>query len=120
MSTIKDEFELLKAKIIAGKGQETIHVVYHEQEKKRKRENPTKSTRMIIDCRSPELWSAMQMEKERYITIAVDPALGIELMVRALRQFNDAILRAWLEQGEEPDADAGPPPERAQLPEWLR
>ena len=38
MGTVKEEFELLKSKILAGKENETIHVVWHEAERRRKRE----------------------------------------------------------------------------------
>jgi len=120
MATVKEEYELLKAKILAGKENETIHVVWHDQERKRKQENPKKSTRMSIDCRTPDAWSAMQMEKERYFAVAIDPHIAIEFMIRALREVDDAKLREWLAEGHQQEGDLLPGPPKAVIPEWLR
>ena len=101
MSTLKDEFELLKAKINAGKGNEICHVVYHSAELKRKKTNPDKSTRMMLQCRTPEQWTEMQMQKERYMAIAVDPGIGLDLMIKALAAFSEQVIRGWVKDGNE-------------------
>ena len=98
-----------------------IHVVWHERERKRKIENPEKSTRMSINCHSPEAWSELQIQKERYILVAVDPSIAVLLMIRALRQVHDDELRQWLQDGPQEENTSGAPgPPRAEIPKWLQ
>lgn len=101
LATIKEEFELLKAKILAGKGNHVIHVVDHEAERKRKRENPNQSTRIIFNARTPDAWRKFQIQKDRFFTTAVDPHIAVDLITRALEQVPDETLRAWMAEGEE-------------------
>ena len=98
-----------------------IHVVWHERERKRKIENPEKSTRMSINCHSPEAWSELQIQKERYILVAVDPSIAVQLMIRALKQVHDEQLRQWLQDGPEEENTSGAPgPPHAEIPSWLK
>jgi len=120
MATIKEEFESLKIRIAKGEGNEIIHVVDHAKEKQRKRTNPAKSTRVMLNCRTPEQWSEFQMAKERYFELISDPHVALDLMVRALKAPKDEELKAWLAAGHQQDGDAGPAPSKADIPEWAR
>ena len=122
MATVKEEFELLKAKILAGKGAETIHVVWHEQERKRRRENPEKSTRVIINTHSPEAYVEIRGEIDRIMAIGVDPHINAFLLAKILKSVTDEQLREWVKEGpsQAGDADAGPGPAKAEFPEWTR
>jgi hypothetical protein len=113
MPTKMELFNQLKIDIAAGRGlEDPVHLVNHAEERKRKRENPGQSTRVMLNCYSPEAYSAFQVQKDRYFTVVVDVRIAIDFMVRALAQVDDATLRKWLEQGHEPDPN--------DLPEWLR
>ena len=118
IATLKEEFELLKAKINAGKGNEVCHVVFHSAELKRKRENPQQSTRIVFNARTAEAWTEFQMQKERYMSIAVDPHIGVDLIIKALAAFSDATIRGWANQAEEPSADQAL--DETPLPEFLQ
>ena len=119
MPTKLELFNQLKIDINKGEGGDPVHLVDHVKERKRKRDNPEKSTRTILDCRSPEMWSAFQLQKERYVTLAVDPAIAVALMVRALSTPTEAELRVWLADGHQ-DGDAGPAPSKAEIPDWAK
>lgn len=97
-------------------------MVDHAAERKRKRTNPYKSTRIMLDCRTPEQWTEVHMAKERYFVLAVDPHLSIDLIIRALKQPTDEQLKAWLESGHQHPGDVkpGPAPPRAEIPDWLK
>ena len=95
MASLLDEFNALKIKVAKAMAtgneaalKEKIHVVFHSEEEKRKRTNPSKSTRIMLNCRTPEQWKEFQMAKERYFEVAVDPHLAIDCMVRALNAFS--------------------------------
>lgn len=122
MGTLKEEFELLKIRINNGEGNKIIHVVDHEAERRRKTENPAKSTRVVVDCRTPELWTAFQLQKERFMQVAVDPGIAVELIVRALRTVSDGQLKSWLAEGKQDEAEAALSPPKAEIPEpdWLK
>lgn len=106
MATVREEFELLKAKIHAGKENEIVHVVWHEQERRRKLQNPNRSTRVMLNCRTPEQWKQFQAAKEKYFELAKDPQIGIDLMIRALIAGH-AHIASWLNEGQEE-------------PEWMK
>lgn len=122
MATIKEEFESLKIRIAKGEGQEIIHVVDHAKEKQRKRTNPSKSTRVSLNCRTPEQWSEFQLAKERFFEICSDPHIALDLMIRALKAPNESTLRAWLAEGHQQEGDRVLPPkaEIPKIPDWLK
>jgi hypothetical protein len=109
MATVKEEFELLKAKILAGKSHEQIHIIYHDKERKRKLENPQQSTRVVLNLRNPETYKEFNREKERFFDIAVDPHIALHLLIRALRETTDETIRRWLTEGE-----------AEEVPEWAK
>lgn len=115
MATIKEEFESMKIRIAKGEGSKVIHIVDHEAEKKRRRNNPENSTKIYLNCYSPQGWRAIQTQKDRYFTLAVDPHIAIDLMARALAAFSDSVLRDWIEQGHSKPGEAPP-----DTPDWMR
>lgn len=112
MATVLEELNRLKALVHSGHQDEVIHVVMTEREAKRRRENPKKTTRLSMEMHSPEAYSEFHVERERFFAAAKDPRIAIDLIIRALRQVDDATLHKWLESGHEPEPES--------LPDWLR
>ena len=121
MPTKQELFNQLKIEIASGKGlHDSVHLVNHDAEAKRRKENKKQSTRVIMDTYSPESYSEFHQQRERFIRTAVDPSIGIHLMIRALAEVSDDTLRQWLTDGHQAEGDQpGPGPEKARLPEWL-
>lgn len=120
MPTKKELFEQLKIDIAAGKGlQDSCHLVNHDAERVRRRENRAKSTRVMIETHSPQSYSEFHEQKERYIRAAVDPSIAIQLMIRALAAIDEITLQQWIKEGHQhPDDQPGPP--KAEIPSWLK
>lgn len=91
---------------------EKVHVVDVEAERERKLKNPKKSTKIILNCRTPEQWKEMHAAKEPYFEIAVDPQIAIDCMIRALSAFSKETIAEWVKQGFSP----GEPPPKANIP----
>jgi hypothetical protein len=124
MASLLEEFNAMKirvAKAMAMNDQATlnakIHIVDHQAERERKRTNPKKSTKVMLNCRTPEQWKEFQMAKEPYFEIAGDPHIAIDCIIRALRSFSAETIQEWVKQGFEPGAGPGPP--KATIPKWL-
>ena len=119
MATIKEEFDLLKLKIANGKGGETIHIVYHEQERKR-RHTPSDQTKMQINFGTNESLRAAWTETERIRAIIVDVGISQHVIADAyletLRSLTTEKLKAMISEGE----TAGPKPPKAEIPEWAK
>ena len=120
-------FYALGKRIDKGEGSHVIHIVDQAAEKERKRKNPERSTRMMLYCRTPVQWSEMQIQKERYMEIAVDPHIGIDCMIRALGAFSRSTIAEWVKQGfgpgDPPPKAEIPPyqgPSEAELPDWMK
>ena len=120
MPTKKELFNQLKIDLAKGQGEHMVHLVDHAEERERRAINPNRSTKMFINCYSTEGWRLMQMQKDRYFTIGVDPHIAVDLMIRALAAFNDATLRGWVDQGHQAPEGAPPGPPKAELPEWMK
>ena len=122
MASLLDEFNAMKIKIakaMATNDQATlhrqIHIVDHEAERERKRTNPKKSTKVMLNCRTPEQWKEFQMAKEPYFEIAGDPHIAIDCLIRALKSFDAETIRQWVKDGFEPGAG----PQKAEIPPWV-
>jgi hypothetical protein len=112
MATIKEEFELLKAKILSGKENETIHVVWTDQDRKRKRANvgPKPQKRFSIDCGSPEAFRELYTQYDRIMSEVVNKTIALDLITWWLSLLTPDRIKKKMEQGER----AGPP--KANLP----
>jgi hypothetical protein len=112
MATIKEEFELLKAKILAGKENETIHVVWTDQDRKRKRANvgPKQQTRFSIETGSPEAFRELYGQYDRILTEVVNKTIALDLITWWLSLLTPERIKKKMEHGEQ----AGPP--KANLP----
>jgi len=122
MATLQEEFNAMKIKIAKAMAtgdtatlNRQIHIVDHEAERERKRTNPKKSTKVMLNCRTPEQWKEFQMAKEPYFEIAGDPHIAIDCLIRALKFFDAETIRQWVKDGFEPGA--GPP--KANIPKWM-
>src|SRR5579859_4911992 len=123
MATLLDEFNAMKIKVAKAMQtgneailHEPVHVVYHTEEAKRKRTNPSRSTRIIFNCRTPEQWKEMHAAKEPYFEIAVDPHVAVDCIIRALNAQSRETIAEWIKQGFEP----GQPPPKAEIPECAK
>lgn len=119
MATIKEEFETLKAKILAGKESETVHVVYVDQERKH-RKAPGPTTRFVFNLGSNELYREVFAEWDRILSqiknVTMARHIVGEEILDALRKLTTERIAEMI--GE--DEQAGPPPEKARIPEWLK
>lgn len=115
MGTVKEEFELLKAKILAGKENEVVHVVWTDQDRKRKK--TTKSqTRFTIDCGTPEIFRDLYTEYDRILTQIGNKTMCLSIIVDWLRALTEARIAKKLAEGQE-EKPGGPP--RAEIPKWV-
>lgn len=116
-----DLFNALKIEIAAGKGlNESVHLVNHDAERKRRKENKKRTTIIRMESYSPESYSEFHEQRDRYIRLAVDPSIGVMLMIRSMAAFSDATIQGWVKDGVQTEGDvAGPPPPKADLPDWL-
>jgi hypothetical protein len=119
MATRLEEFNAMKIKIgnAVAKGDqaflnEKIHIVDHAAERERKIGNPKRSTRVMLNCRTPEQYKEFQAAKEAYFEVAVDPHIAIDCMIRALTAFSRNTIADWVKQGFGP----GEPPPKAHIP----
>lgn len=120
MPTKLELFNQLKIDLNKGEGGDLVHMVDHAKEKQRKRTNPVKSTRVLLNCRTPEQWTEFQMAKERYFDLISDPHVALDLMIRALKTPTVDELKAWLASGHQQAGDAGPAPSKAEIPDWAK
>lgn len=121
--TVAEGVKFLANLVEKGSGERPVHIVDHAEEKRRKLTNPRKSTKKILNCRTPEQWTEWNAAEERFFDIAVDPHLALDLMIRALKAPDEATLRAWLAEGHQQEGDrpAGPPKsELPDIPSWLK
>lgn len=118
--TIKEGFEILKAKPDGDK----VHIVDGDTERRRKSENPNNSTRVVLNCRTPDQWKEFQAVKERYMEIAVDPHIFVDLLIWALSLPSDNELQARIDETgaeREINRDSGRDSGKEdELPAWAR
>lgn len=110
MSPTKLElFNELKLDIAAGRGlHDSVHLVNHDQERKRRKENKAKTTTVRFEAYSPESYSEFHMQRDRYVRLCVDPSLAIQVMLQALAAFSDEVIKDALAHGHREE------------PEWMR
>lgn len=111
MATILEEFNALKLKIAAGKGNEPIHIVYHSQEKKRKL-SPGKQTRFLFDCGTNETYRDIAKEYERILeqvkNVTIARHMVAEDFLESLKRLTPTEIAKKVFEGE------------GELPEWMR
>lgn len=123
MATLKEEFELMKARIASGHGSETVHVVWVDREKKA-RKSPGHKTRFTFDLQSNELYREIWTEWDRILTQVVNVSVARHIVGEYLRDCLKALtaeeIKKRLDSGHQQAGDrpAGPP--KAEIPEWLR
>ena len=122
MATLKEEFELMKLKIAAGKGSEVVHIVWVDQER-RARKSPGHKTRFTFDLLSNELYRETWAEWDRILTQIVNVTMARQIVGEYLRDCLRALttdrIKALLAEGEV----AAPKPPKAEipeLPEWMK
>jgi predicted PhzF superfamily epimerase YddE/YHI9 len=96
--------EQLKDMIRKGRGNEKVHIVLVEQEQRERIENkgPKPKTRFQIETDDAEMYSALNLEKDRIIRRAKNKSVGISLMHLAWKRLTDAIIDAVLAEEEGP------------------
>jgi hypothetical protein len=126
MATLKEEFELLKARIASGHGNETVHVVWVDREK-RARKSPGHKTRFTFDLLSNELYREIWNHWDRVLTQVVNVTVARHIVgqeiLRCFRELTPERIKELLELGENDTTTGpkpGPAPPRAEIPAWLK
>lgn len=122
MATILEEFNELKLKIAAGRGNETVHIVWTDQERQRKRENKPKDgkkpqTKFYVDCGTPEIFRDLYTEYDRILSQIGNKTMALCIMVDWLRALTTERIQKKLSEGEHQQKEGGPP--KAELPKWV-
>jgi hypothetical protein len=98
MATLKEERARLQFLEEHGRGDEKVHVVFIEQEAAERVANEAKGiqkpkTRFQMETDDPEMYSAFNAEKDRYIRCAVNKSVALSLMLRCWQQLSDEMIR---------------------------
>lgn len=133
MGTVLEEINALKLKVLAGKENEMVHVVYVDQDRKRKRENkgPKPQTRFTLNCDSPEAFADLYGHWDRIMLQVKNKSVAVTILIDWLRaltperiekKLKDGAAHApeqavipsedWIEGRDEPGLN--------EIPEWLR
>jgi hypothetical protein len=120
MATIREEFNALKLKIAAGKENEIVHVVYVDQDRKRKLVNSTKGdkkaqTRFSLETGSPEMFRDLFAEWDRILLQVKNKTMAIDIIIWWLRLLTKERIEKKIKAG----ADAGPQPAAIPAEDWI-
>jgi hypothetical protein len=96
-----------------------LHIVDHEKTRTARRENLKGSTRITINCYTPENYKGLRSQIDRYFEIAGDPTFAPVLMEHALELCTNQILKDWLAAGYEKKR-ARPESDSNEIPDWLK
>lgn len=117
MGTVLEEINALKLKVLAGKENEMVHVVYVDQDRKRKRENkgPKPQTRFTLNCDSPEAFAELYGHWDRIMLQVRNKSIAITILIDWLRALTPERIEKKLKDG------AAHAPEQATTPsdEWI-
>jgi hypothetical protein len=138
MGELIDEYKRLKAMVQGAMKKKDFaalhkkyHIVDHDQVRAERKENKKGSTRIVLDCRTPEAYKELRAEIDRFFEAIRDPHITIHMITEALRLVSTKVLNGWVETGYGPRVDAttipvdpatkkaqGPP--KAEIPDWLK
>jgi hypothetical protein len=107
LATAKEEFERLKILINSGRGNEVVHVVRVDEERKRRLANKPKptgkqQTRFVLDCGSPEAFVDVYKEWDRILLEVRNRTMAVDFVIRGLRMVDKRQIDEWRNEGEVP------------------
>jgi len=123
--TIKEGISILADMASKGRSQALVHIVYVDQDRKRKRENrPTDGkkpqVRFSVDCGTPEIFADLYCEWDRILTQVGNKTVALSILIDWLRALTEKRIATKLEAGAStPKNPAAPGPPPAQLPKWM-
>jgi hypothetical protein len=103
MATAFEELQTLKALVLAGKGNEMVHIVRVDQDRQRKRENkgPKPQVRFVLDCTAPDLYKRLYREWDRILLQIINKPLAIEIVIWWLKLLTPERIVKKLAAGHE-------------------
>ena len=103
MATIDEEWPRLKFLAEHKRGAEKIHVVFLEQEARERIANagPKPKTKFVFETDSPEAYSQLNFEKDRWIKAVGNKSVAVTLLIMAWQKYTDDDLRLAAEGMEE-------------------
>lgn len=107
--SLTDGVRLLARLVETNHAEDSIHIVDHASERKRKADNPTNSTRVVFDSGSPGFYKRFHAQRQRYYDLAKDMGIAMEMVLWALESRTDKDILDQINEGSEPDE-----------PEWIR
>ena len=98
MATLREERARLQFLEEKGHGDEKVHVVFIEREAAERIANERKGivkpkTKFVFETDDPDMYSAFNFEKDRYIRCAVNKSVAVSLMLRCWQQLSDEAIR---------------------------
>lgn len=99
MPTVKDALEHAKWLVDKGRGEEPAVLYLPRLEAQKRKENKEKRKRIIWDV-DEETYKALNIQRDRWIEIAVNKTLAVSLMCEVLAAVPEATIRRLLEDGE--------------------
>ena len=106
MGTAFEELQTLKALVLAGKGNEMVHIVRVDQDRQRRRENRPKDgskpqVRFVLDCTAPDLYKQLYREWDRILLQIINKPLAIEIVIWWLKLLTPERIEKKLKAGHE-------------------
>jgi hypothetical protein len=94
----------LDIEIREGRGDEPCHIVDIQKEAKKRSENdgPQPKTRFQMECDDGEMYSSLNLEKDRIIKRARNKSVALSLMLLAWRRLTDPMIDKILAEYEGP------------------
>jgi hypothetical protein len=126
--TLKEGIAILADMASHGRSQAIVHIVYVDQDRRRKRLNEPREgrkpqVRFMVDCGTPEIFKDLYCEWDRILTQVGNKTVALSILIDWLRALTEKRIAKKLEEGtgtpiaKNPSAP-GPPP--AQLPKWMQ
>lgn len=106
MATLREERARLQFLEEHGRGDEKVHVVFIDEEARERIKNEAKGivkpkTKFVMETDDPEMYSAFNAEKDRYIRCAVNKSVALSLMHRRLAQLSCEDITKLSEDGHD-------------------
>ena len=89
MATLREERARLQFLEEHGHGDEKVHVVFIEEEAKKRIENKKERTRLIRELDTPQTYADFNAEFDRFIRCAGNVQVAYSLMLRCLAQWSE-------------------------------
>jgi hypothetical protein len=110
MATAKEEFERLKILINSGRGNEVVHVVRVDEERKRRLENKAKpggrqQTKFVLECGDGDAFKELYAEWDRILLEVKNRTMAIDFFTRGVKAVTKEVMDEWRNEGREPQIE---------------